>query len=119
MPTLQPKEALASSPLEGTQATLEGMLVNQVTLNNKGENLNEVSNYYFATVRGYETLKKRDFPDEFFFDIHEALMHGNVRKPSLVGEYRKEQNYIGKYDKTHSITFILPAPDKVPDLNIL
>ncbi len=43
-------------------------------------------------------------------------MHGNVRKPSLIGEYRKEQNYIGKYDKTHAITFIPPTPDNVPCL---
>ena len=116
MPTLQQKEALASSQLEGTQATVDGVLVNQVAPNDKDKNLNEVSNYYLATVRGYETLKKRDFSDEFFFDIHKALMHGNVRKPSLIGEYRKEQNYIGKYDKSHSITFIPPTPEKVPEL---
>lgn len=116
MPTLQQKEALASSLLEGTQATLDGVLVNQIAPNDKDKNLNEVSNYYLATVRGYNALKKRDFSDEFFFDIHRALMSGNVRKPSLVGEYRREQNYIGRYDKTHSITFVPPAPEKVPDL---
>lgn len=116
MPTLQQKEALASSQLEGTQATLDGVLVNQVAPNDKDKNLNEVNNYYLATVRGYETLKKRDFSDEFFFDIHKALMHGNVRKPTRIGEYRKEQNYIGKYDKTHSITFIPPTPETVPQL---
>ena len=31
MPTLQHKEALASSMLEGTQATLDGFLINQVS----------------------------------------------------------------------------------------
>lgn len=116
MPTLQQKEALASSQLEGTQAALDGVLVNQVTPNDKDKNLNEVSNYYLATIMGYDALRKRDFSDEFFFDIHKALMHGNVRKPSLIGEYRKEQNYIGRYDKSHAITFIPPAPEKVPDL---
>lgn len=116
MPTLQQKEALASSMLEGTQATLDGVFVNQVVPNDKDKNLNEVHNYYAATVKGYESLKKRDFSDEFFFDIHRELMRGNVRKPTLIGEYRKEQNYIGKYDKAHSITFIPPTPDKVPAL---
>lgn len=116
MPTLQQKEALASSQLEGTQATLDGVLINQVTPNNKDKNLNEVTNYYLATVQGYEKLKKHDFSDEFFFEIHKYLMEGNVRKPTLIGEYRKEQNYIGKYDKTHSITFIPPTPDNVPEL---
>lgn len=116
MPTLQQKEALASSQLEGTQATLDGVLVNQVTPNDKDKNLNEVRNYYLATVKGYEALTKRDFTNEFFFDIHKVLMQGNVRKPSAIGEYRKEQNYIGKYDKTHSITFVPPAPEAVPKL---
>lgn len=116
MPTLQQKEALASSQLEGTQATLDGVLVNQVAPNDKDQNLNEVNNYYLATVRGYELLKKRDFSDEFFFEIHEMLMYGNVRKPALIGAYRKEQNYIGKHDKTHSITFVPPAPEKVSGL---
>lgn len=116
MPTLQQKEALASSQLEGTQATLDGVLINQVVPNDKDKNLNEVTNYYFATVMGYDSLKKRDFSDQFFFDLHTALMRGNVRKPSLIGEYRQEQNYIGKNDKTHAITYIPPTPDKVPAL---
>ena len=116
MPTLQQKEALASSKLEGTQATLDGVLIDQVAPNDKDKNLNEVRNYYAATVLGYGLLKKDDFSHEFFFDIHKTLMEGNVRKPAVAGEYRKEQNYIGKTDKSHSITFIPPTPEKVPEL---
>ncbi len=116
MPTLQQKEALASSQIEGTQATLDGVLVNQIAPNDRDRNLNEVENYYTATIQGYEALKRRDFTDEFFFDLHKALMQGNVRKPSLVGEYRKNQNYIGKNGKDHVVTFIPPAPEHVPDL---
>lgn len=116
MPTLQQKEALASSQLEGTQATLDGVLVNQVVPNDKDKNLNEVSNYYVATVKGHEALKKRDFSNEFFCDIHKILMQGNVRKPSVVGQYRTEQNYIGKNDRTHAITFIPSKPEDVPIL---
>ncbi len=116
MPSLQQKEALSSSKLEGTQATLDGVLVNQVAPDDNNVNLNEVSNYYSATLMGYEALKKRDFSDEFFFDIHKALMNGNVRKPTLIGAYRKEQNYIGKNDKSHAITFVPPVYEEVPKL---
>ena len=116
MPTLQQKEALASSMLEGTQATLDGVLVNQVVPNDKDKNLNEVSNYYLATIKGYRMLKESEFSNQFFFDIHEALMIGNVRKPELIGAYRKGQNYIGKNDKSHSITFVPPVADEVPKL---
>ena len=116
MPTLQQKEALASSLLEGTQATLDGVLINQVNQNNKDQNLNEVNNYYSATAWGYNYLSKHDFSDDFFKDLHRSLMKGNVRKPNLIGEYRKEQNYIGKNDETHSITFVPPAPEYVRPL---
>lgn len=116
MPTLQQKEALASSMLEGTQATLDGVLINQVTPNDKDKNLNEVRNYYTATVSGYRYLSRMDFSNEFFFEMHKELMRGNVRKPSVIGAYRTQQNYIGKNDATHSITFIPPMPEKVPEL---
>lgn len=116
MPILQQKDALASSMLEGTQATLDGVLSNQVIPNEKDKNIKEVSNYFEATVRGYDYLKHRDFSDDFFFDMHRTLMSGNVRKPKLIGEYRIGQNFIGKNDPMHSITFIPPKPELVPDL---
>lgn len=80
------------------------------------KNLNEVENYQQATIQGYDALTSDHFSNEFFLGIHETLMRGNVRKPSLIGEYRKEQNYIGKYDSTHAITFVPPSPEKVPFL---
>lgn len=116
MPTLQQKEALASSMLEGTQATLDGVLINEVAPNEKDRNLNEVKNYYIATVMGYDYLKKHDFSDEFFFEMHKTLMDGNVRKPKIVGAFRTEQNFIGRKDSTHAITFIPPEPQSVKPL---
>ncbi|HBL40727.1 MAG TPA: Fic family protein [Ruminococcaceae bacterium] len=116
MPTLQQKEALASSQMEGTQATLDGVFINQVLPNDKDKNLNEVRNYYSATDIGYKYLSKRDFSDEFFFDIHKSLMSGNVRKPKTIGHYRTEQNYIGRNDSSHAITFVPPVPEEVPFL---
>ena len=58
MPTLQQKEALASSMLECTQATLDGVLINQVATNDKDKNINEVKNYYIATVKEYGEPQK-------------------------------------------------------------
>lgn len=116
MPTLQQKEALASSALEGTQATLDGVLTNQVSPNEKDVNLNEVKNYYIATLRGNRILSREDFSNEFFCEIHKILMDGNVRKPDVIGEYRNIQNYIGKNDDSHSITYTPPTPDRVKPL---
>ena len=116
MPTLQHKEALASSSLEGTQATLEGVLINQVTQSDKDKDLNEVNNYYHATVKGWEMLQRGNFSEDFFKEIHAVLMSGNVRKPKVIGAYRTEQNYIGKNDASHAITFVPPTPEAVPEL---
>ncbi len=116
MPTLQQKEAIASSAIEGTQATLDGVLINQLAPNDKDQDVNKVVNYYLATVRGYELLQYHDFSHEFFYTMHTTLMHGNVEKPDIVGAYRISQNYIGKKDKSHAITFIPPAPEAVNDL---
>ena len=99
--------------LEGTQATLDEILINEVTPNEKDKNLNEVKNYYIATVMGYEYLKKHDFSDEFFFNMHRTLMEGNVRKPKTVGAFRTEQNCIRRNDPSHAITFVPPDPKDV------
>lgn len=116
MPTLQQKEALASATLEGTQATLDGVLINQVTKNDEDVNVNEVINYYKATVLGTRTLETHDFSNDFIKNLHTILMSGNVRKPDVIGEYRTQQNYIGKKDPSHSITFTPPVAEDVPDL---
>jgi len=115
MPTLQQKEALSSSLLEGTQATLDGVLTNQVVPNDD-INMNEIVNYHNASTKGLYILNRESFSNEFFFELHRILMRGNVRKPKVIGSYRSNQNYIGKNDGTHDITFIPPSPEKVPQL---
>ncbi len=116
MPNLQQKEALASSMMEGTQATLDGVLVDQISPSTKNKNLIEVANYFKATNIGYRLLSKEDFSNEFFVTIHEALLKGNTRKNTdELGRYRLKQNFIGKKD-THAITYTPPEPEKVPDL---
>lgn len=95
LPTLQLKEALASSAIEGTQATLDGVLINQISPSEKDRDINKVVNYNVATIRGYDLLQYHDFSHEFFFTMHTVLMHGNVEKPDVIGAYRTTQNYIG------------------------
>lgn len=116
LPTLQQKEALESSKLEGTQATLDGVLTHQAEPTNDDVNINEVINYNRATLKGIHILNREKFSNDFFCEMHAALMEGNVRKPEVIGKYRKQQNYIGKNDNTHEITFIPPTASAVPKL---
>ena len=115
LPALQQIEALESSKLEGTQATLDGVLMYQALPTDEDVNINEVVNYSNATRKGLYILNRERFSNEFFQEIHSVLMEGNVRKPKQIGSYRTEQNYIGKNDKTHEITFVPPEYKKVEE----
>ncbi len=115
LPILQQKEALASSMLEGTQTTLDGVLINQITPNRDDKNLNEVFNYLEAATIGYERLKRGKFDHELFCEMHSALLKGNVRKNTdIIGEYRNHQNYIGK--NIGELVYTPPKPEYVREL---
>jgi Fic family protein len=117
LPTLQQKEALASSLLEGTQATLDGVLVDQVMPDDKDKNLTEIRNYDRATAFGYRYLSRNSFDTELIFELHRRLMTRNVRRSSdEIGVFRSKQNYIGKMNKSHEITFTPPIHQEVPKL---
>lgn len=117
LPTLQHKEALASSMLEGTQATLDGVLVDQVLPDEKDNDLREIRNYDKATFFGYRYLNRNPFDVELILELHEHLMSGSSRRSSdEIGVFRSKQNYIGKTDKTHEITYTPPVYEDVPRL---
>ena len=115
LPIIQQKEALSSSKLEGTQATLDGVLINQITPNDEDKNLNEIVNYLSASAVGYQRLKRGEFDNELFLEIHRELLSGNVRRNTeTVGEYRTHQNYIGRNDG--ELVYTPPKPEYVPEL---
>jgi len=117
LPTLQQKEALASSMLEGTQATLDGVLVDQVAPDNKDKNLIEIRNYDRASLFGYKYLSRDDFNGDLILELHKRIMGDTARRNvDEIGVYRKKQNYIGKTNKTHEITYTPPTYEDVPEL---
>jgi len=115
LPTLQQKEALASSLMEGTQATLDGVLVDQISPSGRDKNLYEVRNYLTAAEQGHKHLLGNNFSIDFILRVHEHLMRGNVRKnkATIPGHFRTEQNYIGQ-GKT--ISYVPPVAEKVKGL---
>jgi Fic family protein len=117
LPTLQQKEALASSMLEGTQATLDGVLINQVVPDDKDTNLVEIINYNAAAIMGYSFLKREKMSKDFILEIHKILMRGKARRQNKeIGVFRTQQNYIGKVGGSHEITYTPPIFEKVPEL---
>ena len=92
LPTLQQKEALASTKLEGTQATLDGVLLNQIEPKDDDMDLNEVTNYLKASALGLTLLGRNGFSNGFFYQLHTVLFAGNVRRreKSKIGAYRTQ-----------------------------
>jgi len=108
------KEALLSSQIEGTQASLEGILAFEADLRPK-EDINEIKevvNYVKALNYGIDRLRKNDFPMSLRLvkEIHNILLkgvRGASRKP---GEFRRSQNWIGPPGGTISDAIFIPPP---------
>lgn len=112
LPTLQQREAWASSLLEGTQATIDDILVDQVNPSEKDKNMSEVRNYICAAQEGSAYLRRHLCSADFLKRIHRILMSGNVRRNKLTipGEFRTGQNYLS-YQKT--VQYIPPLAENI------
>lgn len=112
------REAVLSSRIEGTQATLGDILADQagITVEIGAADLREVNNYIVALHYGIEKLKELPLSLRLLREIHEKLMtnvRGSKAKP---GEFRKSQNWIGIAGCTLAqATYVPPCPDHVMD----
>ena len=88
------KEALMSSQIEGTQATLEDVL-NPMVESNINSNVSDVINYIKATEIGITRLTSLPLSNRLLKEIHAVLMEGVRGQEKTQGEYRASQNWIG------------------------
>ena len=90
------REAILSSRIEGTQASLSDLLFFEASgsVDPKAPDT-RVSNYVKAMEYGLVRLKKFPLSLRFIKEVHEHLMH-DVRGEHLTpGEFRRSQNWIG------------------------
>lgn len=105
LPTLQQKEATASTKLEGTQATLDGVLLNQIDPKDDDKDLNEVTNYLRASAMGMNMLRRNGFSDDFLSAAHRPVhrkcspqgKNKNRRIPHTAKLYRLDWGYSCHY----------------------
>jgi len=112
------KEALLSSQIEGTQASLEGVLEFEADLIPK-ENLDEIKeviNYVRALNHGIERLKELPMSLRLIKEIHKILLEGTRGEHRNPGQFRRSQNWIGPPGFPLSEAIFVPPP---PDLVIL
>jgi len=113
------KEALLSSQIEGTQASLQGILqfeADMVPTDNINE-VKEVINYIRAMDDGLARTSRELFSLEILQEIHRTLLKGTRGGKKEPGKIRTVQNWIGpRGSNLYSASFIPPPPEKVPEL---
>lgn len=103
------KEAVLSSQIEGTQASLTDILeIDETT--GREKDVDEVVNYVHAMNYGLKHLKELPLSLRLIKDIHAVLLQ-NVRGSSKnPGEFRKTQNWIGPAGcALNDATFVPPS----------
>ena len=103
------KEALMSSQIEGTQATLEDIF--DPTLDeNTNRDVSDVINYIKATDYAIAQLKKLPLCNRLIRETHAVLMRGVRGQDKHPGEFRTSQNWIGGAGSTlKTARYIPPA----------
>jgi len=110
------KEALLSSQIEGTQASLEGVLEFEADLipKEKLDEIKEVINYVKALNYGMGRLKELPMSLRLIKEIHKILLEETRGAHGNPGQFRRSQNWIGPpgFPLSDAI-FVPPPPDQV------
>jgi Fic family protein len=106
------REAVLSSKIEGTQATLGEILAANagVDLLRSPDDLQEVQNYIKALDFGLKRLQELPLSLRLIKEIHNELMQGVRGSHTTPGEFRRSQNWIGSPGCTLNTAKFVPPP---------
>ena len=109
------KEALLSSQIEGTQATLEDVL-NPLLEENANRDVTDVVNYIRATEFAIKRLQELPLCNRLIKETHGVLMEGVRGQEKSPGEFRHSQNWIGGQGSTlKNARYIPPNPEDMEE----
>lgn len=111
------REAVASSRIEGTQASLSEVLKAEASETPTGsEDIAEVERYIRATRHGFAAIDKLPISQRLIKELHAILLAGVRGKEKLPGELRRTPVWIGSpNDSPDTAVFVPPIPSEVPD----
>ncbi len=119
---LTTQEAVLSSRIEGTQATMTEVLEFEAkdepgeTDERKAADIYEVLNYRQAIRQAKDMLAKLPLSGRLIRAAHKTLLQGVRGKNKSPGEYRRIQNWIGPLDCTEGDARFVPiGPGDLPD----
>ena len=118
---LTSQEAVLSSKIEGTQATLGEVLefeaAEESATGDKRDDILEVLNYRKALRSAVDDMKERPLSQRLIRDAHRVLMQGVRGRNKTPGEYRRVANWIGPQGGTvEQARFIPPGPERLSEL---
>lgn len=107
-------EAVLSSRIEGTQATLEEVLEQDAGIEQVASrlaDLEEIANYRAALRLAEQELERRPISLSLVKQIHQRLMSGVRGHDKEPGNFRVDQNWIGRNgSKIEEARFVPPSP---------
>jgi len=111
------REALASTRIEGTQASMAEVLEADATGGPPNADVEEVVNYAAAMRWGLERLDELPLSSRLLCEMHRRLMDGVRGRELAPGELRTSQNWIGAPGSTiETAQFVPPPPGELAKL---
>jgi len=113
------REAVLSSRIEGTHASLSDLFVDEMSDEVNGsksdDDVREVRNYVDALEHGIAKLSELPLSLRLVRELHERLMRGVRGDKATPGEFRRSQNWIGPPGSTPAAAPYVPPP--VPEMH--
>jgi len=120
--TFLTKEAVLSSQIEGTQATINEVFEYEAEGykkddTNKKRDIQEITNYRLAMRKGAEMLKERPLSENMIKELHRILLQSVRGYNKAPGEFRKQLVYVGAHGAGIENASYVPPP--VSEINEL
>lgn len=113
------REAVLSSRIEGTLATLGELLAAEAgaVVDRSPDDIREVANYVVALEYGMQQLRNQPLSIHLLQEIHEKLLQGVRGELARPGKIRDAQNWIGVPGSTpHTASYVPPPPSELTGL---
>jgi Fic family protein len=116
------KEALESSQIDGTRATLSDIYAYEAGQEalideDRRQGTQEVVNYLHALTQGLDAITAGDpVTVELLCGMHHRLLSGVRGDEANPGEPRTSQNFIGSTPYIQDARYVPPPPNEIPDL---
>lgn len=110
------KEAILSSQIEGTQASLEDVLAYEAISERRRlfQSVGEVVNYVNALNHSLQSLENSPFSNGILKKAHQILLKGVRGSEKSPGNFRQSQNWIGAPGSDiFTASFVPPPPSEV------